>query len=154
MSDSKWTAGMYRTLKEMAEEWGYTVEPERAAVYGQRFDMEWTHESDDEVIFIEHENNPHNVMKSEIPKLLRIGAGLTILITYLPANWSRGIPRYPGEIWAEEVLKLLRKKRVDSRFEFLLVFGTYTMYDSSNWVGWSFFPTFDYKPLIVPSHSR
>jgi hypothetical protein len=55
---------------------------------------------------------------------------------------------------AAEVLELLRKKRVDPRFEFLMVFGTYKMYDSSNWVGWSFFPTFAYEPLIVPSKAR
>jgi hypothetical protein len=153
-SDPKWTAGMYKILRGMAEDWGYTVEREPPAVFGGRFDMEWVSQSDNEMIFIEHENNPHGVMKSEIPKLLRIGANLTILITYLPPNWSRGVPVYPGETLAQEVLHLLRKKRPDPGFEFLMVFGTYTMYNSSNWVAWSFFPTFDYRPLIVPSKGK
>jgi len=130
---------MYGILRRMANDWGYTVEPEKPAAFGERFDMQWASQSDDEVIFVEHENNPRNVLKSEIPKLLRIGAALTVLITYLPANWSRGILDIQVRFWPQKSLNFCeRRGLIQGSSSLWYLAHTKCMTHQIGWAGHSF----------------
>jgi hypothetical protein len=136
---AEWTKMMREFLSEMAEKLEYNVVPEFSSFSQKRFDMKW--ERDHDEIYIEYENNREAVLGEEVPKLFSVSGKLRVLITYMPLEEiARGC-------LAKSVLKELKKKKGGENFEFLLVLGTEMMYDFTDWVGYEFFPTYNYRVL-------
>ncbi len=136
---------MWNMLGELADDLGYQVNSEESAFGQKRFDMKWEQQYSHDEIFIEHENDYGGVFRSEIPKLLNSGGKLKVLMTYLPAG------KFPGEAIVDKISSGMRLRKAGENFEFLLIFGTVNMESPTDWVGYSFFPTYTVKPLILPS---
>jgi len=128
-------------LSELAKELGFDV-IKREGIYG--IDLTWERASDGISVAIEHENNVQTIWDNEVPNLLKAAAPLKVLITYVKDT------EFPGRKIADKLLKVLREKNFNQ--DFLLILGTYSMSEPTDWIGYLYRPELTFQNLVFCSN--
>ncbi|MEM2915133.1 MAG: hypothetical protein QXH91_07025 [Candidatus Bathyarchaeia archaeon] len=140
-SDAAWTEFVKDGfLGELAKKLGFKEAKE--GIYG--VDITWEKPSEGILITIEHENDIKSVWKREIPNLLKTAAPLKVLITYVDDA------EFPGESIANKLLAYLKEANFNQ--EFLLILGSTSMNEPTDWVGHYYRPELTCRSLILCSN--
>ena len=132
-TDKEWTAVMGCFLSRLARQWHYIQNWECAYNGVNGIDLCWyTGISAHPAVAIEHEQDSGGVCTSEVPKLKRAHAPLSVLITY-PGN--------PGRTDLDAIVGGVEKAWQSEetgapRTGFLLVLGDWWLYDPRGWIAW------------------
>lgn len=106
-------------------------------------DLHWERSSDGMAVAIEHENNIDLIWDDEVPDLLRAEAPLKVLITYVKDA------EFPGRSIADKLFALLKEKKFSK--EFLLILGTWSMREPTDWTAYLLRPELTLKNLVICS---
>jgi len=139
--DPEWTKYVVdQFLPNVGKQLGYTVEPQQ--VFG--VDILFSARTGEASIAIEHENDPVGIWEDEVPNLLKTAAPLKVLITYVRDT------EFPGK----EIMNRLYDKLKERNFgqEFLLILGSYSMKEPSDWVGYLYHSKLDCQTLSMCSN--
>ena len=141
-TDDLWTKYLKSFLSRLAKDLGFD-EVKHEGVY--KIDVDWKKSSDHDSVAIELENNPQDIFDKEVKNLLNTAAHLKVLITYVTDT------EFPGEKLASELLRHLSKElRFDS--EFLLVLGTWSMKEPTDWIAYLYRPEITVNKLVFCSN--
>jgi hypothetical protein len=139
--DPEWTQYVKDNfLAELAKALGFD-KIKTEGIHG--IDLHWERSSDGMSIAIEHENIIDLIWDDEVLNLLMAEAPLKILITYVKDA------EFPGKDIADRLFDLLRKRGFLK--EFLLVLGTWSMNEPTDWTAYLFRPELTLKNLVVCS---
>jgi hypothetical protein len=142
IGDTLWTRYVKGFLSELAKELGFNEE-RHEDVY--KIDSTWKRASDHASVAIEHENDPKAIFEKEVPNLLKTAAPLKVLITYVNDT------DFPGEEMTSTLLKTLREEPAFNH-EFLLILGTWSMKEPTDWIGSLYRPEVACKTLVLCSN--
>lgn len=106
-------------------------------------DLHWERSSDGMSIAIEHENIIDSIWDDEVLNLLMAEAPLKILISYVKDA------EFPGKAIADRLFDLLKEK--DFLKEFLLILGTWSMDEPTDWTAYLFRHELTLNNLVVCS---
>jgi hypothetical protein len=140
--DTLWTGYVKGFLSELAKELSFNEE-RHEDVY--KIDSTWKRASDHASVAIEHENDPKDIFEKEVPNLLKTAAPLKVLITYVEDT------DFPGEEMTSTLLKTLREEPTFNH-EFLLILGTWSMKEPTDWIGYLYQPETACKTLVLCSN--
>ena len=136
-SDTAWTKYLKDGfLSELANGLGFD-EIKSEGIHG--IDLTWKRSSDGMSIAIEHENELKTIWNKEVPNLLEAIAPLKVLITYVKDTY------FPGTEIANRLLKFLKKKNFGQ--EFLLILGTDSLNEPTDWIGYLYRPELAFQHL-------
>jgi len=107
-------------------------------------DLTWEDSKGTVHVAIEHENNHPGVWKDEVPNLLRTDAPLKVLITYISEA------EFPATEFSQRLLAELKKR--DFNREFLLILGSYSMNEPTDWVAYLYQKTLSVQTLSACSN--
>jgi hypothetical protein len=141
-TDPLWTAYIKDFLGKLAKDLGFNQE-KHEDVY--KIDFDWKRTSDHASVAIEHENDPKDLFKKEVPNLLNTAAHLKVLITYVSDT------DFPGDDLANRLLERLKKEPAFSH-EFLLILGTWSMKEPTDWIAHLYQPEVTSKTLVFCSN--
>ena len=142
VKDSAWTSYIKDSfLSELAKELGFK-ETKREGIYA--IDLTWEKPHEGISVVIEHENDIKSIWKNEIPNLLKAAAPLKVLITYVDDA------KFPGKEIASRLYKDLKEANFNQ--EFLLILGSFSMEEPTDWIGYLYRPELTYQNLIFCSN--
>lgn len=142
IKDSAWTSYVKDSfLNELAKKLGFK-ETKREGIYA--IDLTWEKPSEGISVVIEHENDVKSIWKNEVPNLLKAAAALKVLITYVDDT------EFPGKEIASRLLNHLKEANFNQ--EFLLILGSFSMKEPTDWAGYLYRPELTYQNLIVCSN--
>lgn len=140
-STPEWTSYIKdEFLKNLGDQLGYVVDKEQ--VFG--VDLLFSKKAGECSIAIEHENDPNGIWKKEIPNLLKTAAPLKILVTYV------GDTEFPGKEIKDKLHNVLKERNFGH--EFLLILGSYSMKEPSDWVGYLYHRELNCNTLAMCSN--
>jgi hypothetical protein len=140
--DFEWTSFVKDGfLSELAKNLGFE-QIQKEGIYA--IDLTWEKPSEGISVVIEHENDIKSIWKREVPNLLKTAAPLKVLITYVDDT------EFPGKEIAQRLFNCLK----DANFsrEFLLILGSDSMKEPSDWVGFLYKPELTYHSVIFCSN--
>ncbi len=142
MSDSEWTSYVKDDfLDELAQEFK-VEEIKKEGVHA--IDITWENHSDGILVAIEHENEISTIWDNEVRDLLKTSAPLKVLITYV------GDIEFPGQEMANRLLSELKNRNFSQ--EFLLILGSASMMEPTDWIGYLYKPEVTVRSLVFCSN--
>jgi len=141
-TDDSWTKYMKNFLSVLADDLGFN-EVKHEGVY--KIDVDWKKSSNHDSVAIELENNPQDIFEKEVKNLLNTAAHLKVLITYV------NDPTFPGQELSTVLLRHLEKElRLEN--EFLLILGTWSMKEPTDWTAYVYRPEIVVNRLVFCSN--
>ena len=141
LKDAAWTRYVKDGfLCELAKNLGFKETKE--GVYG--VDITWEKPSEGVSVAIEHENDIKSIWTREIPNLLKTVAPLKVLITYVDDA------EFPGRDVAKRLLEYLKDANFNQ--EFLLILGSSSMNEPTDWIGYVYRPELTCHDLVLCSN--
>jgi hypothetical protein len=141
LKDAAWTRFVKDGfLGELAKNLGFKETKE--GIYA--VDLTWEEPSEGVLVAIEHENDIKSIWNREIPNLLKTVAPLKVLITYVYDE------EFPGKDVANRLLRYLKEANFNQ--EFLLILGSVSMNEPTDWIGYVYRPELTRHSLVLCSN--